>query len=140
MHEVFASEVVIERSRPQVWAVLTDWDRAPDWMDGVDQLQADGPVVAGTALTFRSHGRDRVSTIVDALPERRLVIRSVLRGVTADYAYSLDEEGGATRLTLRATCGIDGLRRVFGPVLREAMRRTDSRQPEALRSVLEEGR
>lgn len=138
MHEVFASEVVIERPPAQVWAALTDWEQAPDWMDGVEQLQADGPVEAGTALTFRSNGRDRVSHIVDAQPDRRLVIRSVLRGVTADYAYALDALDGATRLTLRATCGVSGMRRVFGPVLREAMRRTDSRQPEALRSLLED--
>jgi uncharacterized protein YndB with AHSA1/START domain len=139
VHEVFASESVIERSPSQVWAALTDWDRAPDWMDGVEHLTADGPVAAGTSLTFRSNGRDRISQIVDAQRGRRLVIRSVLRGVTADYVYVLDHEAGATRLTLRATCAVSGLRRVLGPVLREAIRRTDSRQPEALRRLLEDG-
>lgn len=139
MDEVFAAEAVIAAPRDEVWAALTDWSRVPDWMDGVEQLRASGPVAPGTILTFTTRGRDRDSSIVVAEPGRSLVIRSVLRGVTAEYAYELDDVDEGTSVSLVATCAITGMRRVFGPVLHDAMRRTDSRQLEALRAVLEAG-
>lgn len=139
MDEVFAAEAVIAAPRDQVWAALTDWSRVPDWMDGVEQLRASGPVVPGTTLTFTTAGRDRDSSIVVAEPGRTLVIRSILRGVVAEYAYELEDVPGGTSVSLVATCAITGLRRVFGPVLHDAMRRTDSGQLEALRAVLEAG-
>lgn len=135
--EVFAAEAVIAAPRDQVWAALTDWSRVPDWMDGVEQLRASGPVRPGTVLTFTSGGRDRDSSIVVAEPGRSLVIRSVLRGVTAEYAYQLEDAPEGTSVSLVATCTITGMRRMFGPVLHDAMRRTDSGQLEALRQVVE---
>lgn len=137
--EVFAAEAVIAAPRDQVWAALTDWSLVPDWMDGVEALRADGPVAPGTVLTFTSGGRDRDSAIVAAEPGRCLVIRSVLRGVTAEYAYELQDAADGTVVSLVATCTITGLRRMFGPVLHDAMRRTDSGQLEALRALLEPG-
>lgn len=138
MDEVFATEAVIARPRHEVWAALTDWSGAPQWMDGVDELRADGPVTAGTVLTFTSGGRGRDSTIATAEPERSLVIRSVLRGVVAEYAYELEDAEDGTRVSLVATCATSGVRRLLGPLLHDAMRRTDSGQLQALREVVEE--
>lgn len=138
MTQVFASETMIGRPRAEVWAALTDWDRAPGWMDGVESLRADGPVEPGTTLTFRTGGRDRSSSIGAADPGRSLVIRSQLRGVSSEYAYELhDDEAGGTRVTLVAQCTATGVHRLLGPALRDAMRRTDSGQLEALRSLVE---
>ncbi len=140
MDEVFSAVAVIALPRATVWSALTDWSRAPDWMDGVERVRADGPVAPGTVLTFTSGGRDRESSIVIAEPGRSLVIRSALRGVVAEYAYELEDSAdGGTRVSLVATCTVTGFRRVFGPVLHDAMRRTDSGQLEALRGVLEAG-
>lgn len=137
MDEVFAAEAVIAAPRDEVWSALTDWSRVPDWMDGVEELRASGPVAPGTVLTFTTGGRDRDSSIVMAEPGRALVIRSVLRGVTAEYAYELEDVAGGTKVSLAATCTITGMRRLFGPVLHDAMRRTDSGQLEALRQLVE---
>lgn len=137
MDQVFDAETVIAAPRDRVWAALTDWSQAPRWMDGVEQLAADGPVAAGTTLTFTTGGRDRCSAIVAATTHEALTIRSELRGVTADYAYALVDDPGGTRVSLVATCVTSGVQRLFGPVLKDAMRRTDSRQLEALRAVVE---
>lgn len=137
MEQVFAADVVIARPRREVWAALTDWDRARHWMDGVDRLSADGPVATGTALTFTTNGRDRTSSILDATEEESLTIRSQLRGITADYAYGLEDVDGGTRVTLVATVATNGVQRLLGPVYKEAMRRTDSGQLDRLRAVLE---
>lgn len=138
MELVFAAEATIAAPRDEVWATLTDWSRAPEWMDGVDDLAADGPVTAGTMLTFTTAGRERQSSILDATPAESLTIRSVLRGITADYAYMLEDAPGGTRVSLTATCATSGVQRLLGPVLKDAMRRTDSGQLEALRGVLEQ--
>ncbi len=138
MEPVFDAETVISAPREAVWATLTDWSRAPEWMDGVEALAADGPVAPGTVLTFTANGRDRQSSILDAAPSEALTIRSVLRGITADYAYALEDVPGGTRVSLVATCATSGVQRLLGPVLRDAMRRTDSAQLEALRSVVED--
>lgn len=137
MQQVFATETTIGRPREEVWAALTDWDRAPAWMHGVESLRADGPVAAGTTLTFRTAGRDRPSSIGATDPGRSLVIRSQLRGLTAEYAYELHDDEVGTRVTLVAHCTATGWHRLLGPALREAMRRTDSGQLEALRRILE---
>lgn len=139
MEQVFDVEAVISAPRDEVWAALTDWTRASEWMDGVEALAADGPVAPGTVLTFTAGGRDRQSAIVDCQPSESLTIRSVLRGVTADYAYALEDVPGGTRVSLVATCATSGLQRLLGPVLRDAMRRTDHGQLEALRVVVETG-
>lgn len=136
---VFDAETVIAAPRTAVWAALTDWSRAPEWMDGVEELAADGPVAPGTVLTFTANGRARRSSILDVAPSEALTIRSELRGVVADYAYALEDDPEGTRVSLVATCATTGLQRLFGPVLRDAMRRTDSSQLEALRTVVEGG-
>ena len=137
VREVFAAEAVIAAPREHVWAALTDWSRAPDWMDGVEQLRASGPLAAGTVLTFTSGGRDRDSSVVAVQPPASLVIRSVLRGVTAEYAYRLRDAEDGTHVALVATCATTGVRRLLEPLLHDAMRRTDSGQLEALRGLLE---
>ncbi len=139
MESVFDAETVIAAPRAEVWAALTDWTRAPEWMDGVEALDADGPVAPGTVLTFTWNGRGRESAIVEAVPSEAMTIRSVQRGVTADYAYVLEDHPDGTRVLLTATCATSGLQRLLGPVLKDAMRRTDSGQLEALRAAIERG-
>lgn len=138
VREVFTSETTVARPRGEVWATLVDWERAPSWMDGVERLVADGPVAAGTALTFTSGGRDRTSTIAGSDPGRRLVIRSLLRGITAEYVYELTDEAEGTRVTLVVRSRATGRHRVLHALVDDAMRRTDSGQPEALRRLLED--
>lgn len=137
MREVFAAEAVIGAPRARVWATLTDWSCAPQWMDGVESLRSEGPLAPGTVLTFTSGGRDRDSSVVAVQPPTSLVIRSVLRGWTTEYAYELRDTEAGTHVALVATCATTGVRRLLEPLLHDAMRRTDSGQLDALRRLLE---
>ena len=139
MDLVFAAEAMIAAPRDRVWETLTDWSRAPEWMDGVDRLDADGPASPGTVLTFTTSGRERRSSILDARAAESLTIRSELRGITSDYVYELEDVDGGTRVSLTASCAATGVQRLLGPALKDAMRRTDSGQLDALRSLLEGG-
>jgi uncharacterized protein YndB with AHSA1/START domain len=40
MSTAFVATETIARPVETVWRILTDWDRAPDWMPGVEQARA----------------------------------------------------------------------------------------------------
>jgi carbon monoxide dehydrogenase subunit G len=131
MTEIFTAESTIARPVEAVWARLTDWDRAPQWMAGVDALRADGPTAIGTTLTFTARGRQRTSRIAALDPGRSITLRSIQGGVTADYAYACVPHGDGTRVSLVADCRMTGPVRLLAPAIRSAIRRADSGQLEA---------
>lgn len=107
-------------------------------MSGVDSMMAGGPNEVGTELMFRARGRDRPSSIAAIEPGRSVTLRSVQGGVTADYRYRLEPVSeSVTDVGLDADCSTTGLWSVAGPLLRFAMKRTDSGQLEALKEMLE---
>ena len=89
MSQAFAVEEIIGHPAPRVWAALTDWPNAHQWMPGIDTITADGETAEGTRLTFRARGKDRSSAIVRCVDGQSLVLRSVQGGVTADYTYEV---------------------------------------------------
>ncbi len=111
MSDGFRTSEHIARSVDEVWGCLTDWKRAPDWMDGVDEMQAvgGGPVGEGTRLVFRSRGAERDSTVATWSPPHRLALRSQQGGMTATYEYTCQPEDGGTRLVLHARCEARGV-------------------------------
>ena len=121
-----------------VWRALTDWPRAPEWMNGIDSMAADGPLAVGTELTFRARGKDRHSEIADLDPGHSVTLRSRQGGVSADYTYTVESTGdGRSRLSLVAECRPGGLWRLYGPLLKWMIRRTDGGQPAALKALVE---
>ena len=141
MSKGFEASAHIARSPAEVWAWLTDWPRMPDWMMGIDHMELDGegPVGAGTRLRFRARGAERTSEIVAWSPPHRLVLRARQGGMSAVYAYDCTPEAGGTRLTLRASCEARGLGwRLAAPLIGYLMERVDSKQPMALKYLVED--
>lgn len=138
MTQAFAVKTTINRPVDDVWRTLVDWSLAPRWMPGVDSMVANGPNEVGTELLFRARGKDRPSTIAALDVGRAITLRSVQGGVTADYRYRVEPAGdSATVVHLDADCSTTGVWSVIGPLVRSAMKRTDSGQLEALRELLE---
>jgi len=130
----------IGRPVEEVWAFLTDWRRAPEWMAGIDGMRAaiDGAVGNGTRVVFRARGSDRDAVIVAWAPPQRLALRSTQGGMTATYVYTCKPEASGTRLTLDARCEASGLGwRLAGPLIGFLMKRADSGQVAALKRLLE---
>lgn len=128
MTKAFAAQTTIDRPVAVVWARLVDWDSAPTWMPGVEALRADGPTAPGTALIFRSRGKERVGHIWAMDPGHGIPVRSVQGGVTADYVYSCRAERVGTLVTLEADCRFAGPVRLLAPLIRAAIRRADGGQ------------
>ena len=128
-----AFEVVREFDHPaeKVWVQLTDWDHAARWL-GVLSIRAEGPTAAGTTLVFRARGKERRSEIAALDPGRSITLRSVHGGVTADYAYTVEPAGTASRATLAVDVRVTGIWTLLGPVIRGAIRRQDSSQLDEL--------
>jgi hypothetical protein len=117
---------------------MTDWAHAADWMTGVENLRADGPLEVGTSLVFTARGKERRSEIVDIDPGRLLTLRSVQGGVTADYRYEVEPvDDGSSTVSLRAECATTGAWSIVGPVIRRLVKRTDGDQPDRLKALVE---
>lgn len=137
MARAFAVNVTLPYPPDYVWAQLTDWSAASDWMSGVDRLTSEGPSGVGTRLTFHARGQQRTAMITEWVPTKAVTVRSVQGTVTADYRYTLEPAGEAqTRVQLDATCTATGFIGWFGPLLRFAMRQADQGQLDALAAVL----
>ena len=130
MSRAFAATRDIDRPAEQVWARLTDWDRAAGWL-GVDSIRADGPTAVGTTLHFTTRGKDRTSEIAALNPGCSITLRSRQGGVTADYTYGVEPTAAGSRVTLVADVATRGKWTLAGPMIRTAIRRTDSAQLDA---------
>jgi uncharacterized protein YndB with AHSA1/START domain len=135
MSKAFAVTQVIDRPAEQVWRVLTDWRRAPDWMSGVDSVTHDG----GTTLRFVARKRERTSEIAAVRPGESITLTSVQAGVRAEYTYTLEPSGDSTRATLVADVTTTPIWRPVAPALRALIRRTDGGQLDALKRLVEAG-
>lgn len=131
MTKVFTAETTIDRPADAVWARLTNWDLARQWMSGVDALRADGPTATGTTLFFTTRGKERAGQIAAVDPGRSITLRSIQGGVTADYVYTCAGNSEGTRVSLVADCRITGPVRLLGPMIRSAIRNADSGQLDA---------
>jgi uncharacterized protein YndB with AHSA1/START domain len=131
MTQAFRTERVIDAPVDEVWRRMTDWDRAAGWL-GVDAIRADGPTEAGTTLRFTTRGNEHTSRITAVDPGRSVTLRSQQGGVTADYTYAVVADPGGTRVTLTADVQTSGAWRLAAPMIRVAIRRTDSGQLDAL--------
>ncbi len=134
MAEAFAAEATIDRPVQEVFARLTDWPRAAEWMPGVESVRADGDV-----LTVHARGKDRTSRITAYEPGRSVTLTSVRGGVRADYAYTCEPTGTGTRVSLRADCVTSGAWKFVGGMIRGAIRKADSGQLESFKRVVEAG-
>jgi uncharacterized protein YndB with AHSA1/START domain len=131
MVQAFTRSRVVDAPADEVWRRLTDWDRAAGWL-GVDAIRADGPTEVGTTLRFTTRGKEHTSRITAVAPGRSITLRSQQGGVTADYTYAVAADPGGTRVTLTADVGTRGAWRLAAPMIRAAIRRTDSGQLDAL--------
>ena len=130
MVQAFTATREIGSPAEKVWRQLTDWDRAAGWL-GVDSIRADGPTQVGTTLRFVTRGKERTSEIAALDPGRSITLRSRQGGVTADYIYGVEPTAGGSRVTLVAEVATRGGWTLAGPMIRTAIRRTDSAQLDA---------
>jgi uncharacterized protein YndB with AHSA1/START domain len=138
MRNAFTDEQTIAAPPEAVWARLTDWKGAPNWMPGVESMRADGPPSVGSVLHFTARGKPRTSTVTALTPGRTLTLRSQVGGVTADYIYSVQPTDAAgTTVRLEALVGTRGIMTLLAPVIRSAIAKEDGVQLARLKAWVE---
>ena len=129
----------IGRSPRDVWAFLSDFENAPTWMAGVEQMTkvTPGPLAEGTRYTFRARGRARETRVSAFEPGRMVALTSSQGGITATYTYKVRPDGDGSEVSLDAECSAAGLWVLLHPLIAVAMRRADSGQLARLAAVIE---
>lgn len=135
----FEARATINCTPDLVWAVMTDWSKAPYWLgvDGLKPQLKQAKIGKGTVLTYNARG-SQTSTITRWEPEAALTLESVQAGVTAVYRYKLTQEGATTRVELRADCSATApVWRFLLPLIQFMMSRADRKQVDALKTLTE---
>jgi uncharacterized protein YndB with AHSA1/START domain len=98
----FAVEVDIDRPPEDVFALLTDIDRLPEWQDSAASASADSPVGTGTRIreTRRFMGREFhvVHEVTAHDPPHRFDVESVEGPMPLTIRHILEPSGGGTHL------------------------------------------
>ena len=138
----FEVSETIDRPVGAVWALMSDFGNAPEWMAEVERIECDPavPLRPGTQLsTHVKRSKTPLATeIVTWSPPREMALRSRQGGITAVYTYRCAPSDGGTRVALHASCTAEGLFwRLLHPLIVMMMKRADGGQLAALKALTE---
>jgi uncharacterized membrane protein len=139
-----STEIVIDRPRAEVAAFAADPDNATAWYEHVKRVvwRTRKPLAVGTRVGFlvESLGRqlEFVYEITALVPGERLVMRSMEGRFPMETTYAWrDEPGGSTRMVLNNHAEPRGVGRLSATLLRSSMRRSNAKDLDRLKAVLE---
>jgi uncharacterized protein YndB with AHSA1/START domain len=134
--------VQIARPADDVFALLTDVKRVPEWQASAIESHADGPIAEGVRIHERRHflGHDAETELeVTAFePGRRLALRTLRGPVKLAIDHRLEERDGGTSVHVTAEGKPQGLLRLAGPAVTARARQELKRDFERLKAILEE--
>ena len=91
----------------EVFELLVDLDRLPDWQSSAIEARSDGPLALGSLVHEKRRflGREQTDEleVVAFDPPRRLTLRSQGGPVKLTIDHELEPTGGGTRLTVVAS-------------------------------------
>ena len=140
-------EVEIERSPSEVWSLIADEERLPEWFAEFESVrkESDGPDGIGTILryTLKPGRRSDIIEIVEWDPPRRLAwdgppLRSMGGGLRPRGSHELTEAGeGRTLLVSRYHPELSGTQVLLRPYLKRWVRRERRASAQALKTLVE---
>lgn len=140
------TETIIRRPRDEVAAFAADPSRAPEWYQNIKAVEweTEPPVQVGSRVRFRAVflGRTLVYTyeIREFVPGERLVMATAEGPFPMQTEYTwadVDDDHGATRMTLRNHGEPSGFAGLGAPVMARAMRRANAGDLALLKRLLE---
>jgi uncharacterized membrane protein len=141
-----SSQITIARPRAEVAAYACDPDHATAWYENIRSVAwvTPPPLAVGTRLAFVAAflGRRLEYTyeVRELVPGERFVMSTQQGPFPMETTYLFaDEDGDATRMTLRNRGELAGFAKVAAPVMARAMRRANGQDLRRLKAVLERG-
>jgi carbon monoxide dehydrogenase subunit G len=135
--------VEIARTPEEVFALLSDVERLPEWQTSAVEAHTEGPLAQGSRITEtrRLLGRevDSELEVVAYEPPKRLTLRSLGGPVRFTVDHELVAQDGGTRLTLVAEAEPGGLMRFTGPMIARTAEQQFRQDFDRLKALLESG-
>ena len=93
---MFKADILIEAPIAAVWSHLSQTDRMPAWMPGIQSMRSiDGqPLRAGSRVMFTTRGKERETGVMECETERRITLQAsegaftLVRSVPGSFASS----------------------------------------------------
>jgi len=146
MGKAFKAESVIRRPIEDVWARLTDWANAGEWMRAARGAEyttfGDEAHGVGSNIRFFRNGGFLVAEISAWDPPEILQLgtRSQMLGSTVEttHTYLLDHvTDSVTSVALETWCMVEGPAKVLTPIIEINRRISDRFQPTLLKDLME---
>jgi uncharacterized protein YndB with AHSA1/START domain len=138
------NEVLIDRSKDDVFAYSADPDNAPQWYINIKSVEwkTPPPFQIGSRVAFVAQflGRRMAYTyeLVEMVPGDRLVMRTTEGPFPMETSYTWEvSKSGSTRMTLRNCGEPTGFSRWVAPLMTLAMRRANRKDLQLLKRILE---
>jgi uncharacterized protein YndB with AHSA1/START domain len=135
--------VEIARAPEEVFELLSDIERLPEWQASAVEAHTEGPLAEGSRVTEKRRrlGRevDTELEVVAYEPPRRLTLRSLGGPVNFTVDHELVAQGGGTQLRFLAEAQPGGLLRLTEPVLARTAEQEFHRDFDRLKELLESG-
>lgn len=136
-------ELTVEIARPpeDVFELLSDVERLPEWQPSSVEAHTDGPLAERSRVTEKRRllGRevDTELEVVAYEPPKRLTLRSLGGPVDFTVNHELTAQGGGTQLRFVAEAQPGGLLRLTEPVLARTAEQEFRRDFDRLKELLE---
>lgn len=138
------TQIEIDRPRDRVAAYASDPANATAWYQNIKRVEWLGvePLAIGSRMAFVAHflGRTLIYTyeVRELIPGERLVMGTSDGPFPMQTTYTWEDAGpGRTRMTLRNNGEPSGFSKLTAQIMARAMLRTNRRDLEQLKQVLE---
>jgi len=139
-----STEVIIAKPRELVARFSADPDNAPRWYVNIKSVEweTEPPLRIGSKIAFVAQflGRRLAYTyeVIEYVAEERFVMCTSQRPFPMETAYTWTSIGNeSTRMTLRNRGAPSGFSRLLTPFMSAAMRKTNRKDLDALKRLLE---
>lgn len=138
----FTNTVVIDRPLKDVFAYLSDLERLPEWNWAIERTEQTRPGPVQVGAIYRQIRHTPVQSVeelkITALePDELLGVQGTLGPFPASITYTLDREGGSTRLHNHVELSTPGGLRIAAPLAARAISRSVQANLTSLKHNLE---
>lgn len=131
MKEIFTESIIIDSRLESVWNYFVNLEEnATKWMNGIPSMEKETPGVIkeGTNFVFQARGKEHSTTISEFDPMKKIMLTSIQGSFQADYLYIFTNQGNSTKIALIAKCKAKGASKILSPLIKMAIKKSDSGQ------------
>jgi hypothetical protein len=133
---VASKEAFVHASPEDVWTVLSDLEKWPQWNESVKTMEVRGPVAPGTEFRWVA-GRTKITSRLEEVdPPHRIVWSGTTMGIRAVHIWELTADDTSTKVSTQES--FQGLIvRLFARRMGRSLERALAQSVEALKREVE---